>query len=186
MAKRSRRVLWLLHNSEILNLTCFAVATGLVVAHAQACVHPLCEICSVSFTLCICSNTEFPALLHILNLQPSGAARSSSWTDAPIHAPPHTGYSRAFEEIHLMHWAKRSFMLSGSPAKERGSKVSKCRQARKRLGCRWRRGWRSSSRVIQTFINPKEITVRLLPRFYWWPYISCSDWWTRGKKLPWQ
>lgn len=90
-----------------------------------------------------------------------------------------------FEEIHLMHWAKRSFMLSGSPAKGRQYGF-KCRQACKQLGCKWRREWRSSSRVIQTFINPKEITVRLLLRFYWWPYISCSDWWTRGKKLPWQ
>lgn len=85
-----------------------------------------------------------------------------------------------FEEIHLMHWAKRSFMLSGSPAKGRQYGF-KCRQACKQLGCKWRREWRSSSRVIQTFINPKEITVRLLLRFYWWPYISCSDWWTRGK-----
>lgn len=87
--RNNNRMLWLkklpkksLSDSEF-NLFC----CGLVDIHT----HPLWGICSVSCTLCICSNTSSPALLHTAGqkvpLSSSAERRGhNSWTFEEINA----------------------------------------------------------------------------------------------------
>lgn len=97
-----------------LNLTCFAVATGLVDTHA----HPLWGICSVSCTLWICSNTRSPALLH--KRKPSVQLNRATWSPAEPMRPfmPLLTATALGPLRRLMHRSKLYCSPSGSPAKE--------------------------------------------------------------------
>lgn len=129
-AEKRRFVPFVLHNSAILNLTCFAVATRLVDTHT----HTHRGICSVSCTLYISSNTRSSALLH--KQEPSVQLGRATWSHPAEPTRPFGLLLTASTPgplRRLMRRPKLNCAPSGSPAKEWPGRIAK------EMKIKWRR-----------------------------------------------